>query len=151
MNKSKFIIRLSDNNFCCLGNQLVKILNILHPYVKNCSWYVAEIITNDNPPYKLGLQNANPQLIGNFDNLQKIVSGVDQFQSGQFVAFPPEGCVVADKLFYPEDGVFSKIGFPILEISAFDTSYYEIYTNDVNLVRSIFNHFAHNIVDFLTR
>src|SRR5688572_12682505 len=137
MNKSLFLARISNKKAACTGAQLLLILNIIRPYVQGCIWYGADIEINRNLCPMPGVEGAIPKKIGRNDDLIKLVANVDQFLSGVFFALPKDIGQVWNHEFYTEDEVFRDIKEAILEIRAFDTSYFEVYSSNLELITAV--------------
>ncbi len=47
MNKPQFVVRINNNNNnSCIGTQLVLILNLIHPFIKEYIWYGSDVEVN---------------------------------------------------------------------------------------------------------
>lgn len=81
--------------------------------------------------------------IGAISNLQKIAQEMDQFLSGVFLAIRKDTLVKNKILLGTEDSEFRQLEIDgvIIEIRAFDTAYFEIYSDDYTLIKSISDHY----------
>ena len=123
----------------CRGQQLKEILELIefYPTIKNAIWYASDLDSSPIPDCIINFTKFIPEKIGNTRNLITICQNVNQFLSGVFLAFSRD---VGDRLnegFETEDKAFRDIGDAVLEIRAFDTTFFEIYTNDYDLVHKI--------------
>ncbi len=88
-------------------------------------------------------QAPNPKKVGNIFDLLSILSITDQFLSGVFIAVK-EGAQISNTIeLGTEDTKFRPIEMEgvVIEIRAFDTSYFEVYTEDLSLMQKISTHF----------
>jgi hypothetical protein len=108
-------------------------------------------VTNDSPPFKLGLQDLIPKRIGHTEDLLALASNVDQFQSGVLLAFPKDQGPYLEQLYGTEDARFRDLGKAILEIRPFDTSYFEIYTYNTDKINRLYKSFSDLIINIEKR
>lgn len=142
MYKPKFLITLKANDFypdsfVCLGSQLITIVRHLHPLLAPHIWLAADIDS-------FLLKN-----IGDDEAMIKMCSEVDQFLSGVFCAIENQyanqnlhGIEIEteDEQYRPID-----INGVLIEIRAFDTSYFEIYSENRDLIRELAKKFNKDI------
>jgi hypothetical protein len=139
-------IDISENEISCTGKQFLTILEILSKNLNGCVWYGADIeVIPFNSNWGL-YRDRLPKLIGKLDQLINYSQNVEQFYSGVFL------CVCADKDIYEwggefdtEDESYRGIGAAAVEIRAFDTTYFEIYSSDLSLITEVSNHFSCDI------
>jgi hypothetical protein len=127
----------------CTGSQLVRILKILKEYHQDLDWYIADIsanqiLANSFAPTKDDV----PRRVGNIEQLINLSEQVDQFFSGIFLAISevipsPQW----NRSFVTEDCPTEDLGDALIEIRAFDTTYFEIYSSDRSLIESIAQRF----------
>jgi hypothetical protein len=137
-----FVLRLpgqviDGHHICCLGSQLTQIVTLLNELLGDLTWYVADIDTVGESRYP---STPTPDRVGDSHQLVDLFQKVDQFLRGVFIAVKAE--VVDPQLrtdVDTEDPVSVDLGDAIVEIRAFDTSYFEIITRD------------DRIADFLSR
>lgn len=111
----------------CTGKQLKELLVHVEPWVCLCDWYLLDVRINNYVEF-LGSSGQHLQRISR-KILDSICAQVDQFLSGVFLAVPSS--VSQPKLHLDtktEDEPSLDLGDALLEIRAFDTSYFEIYT-----------------------
>lgn len=125
------------SNVSCLGQQLVELLHVIRGFWPDLNWYIADVQAINALP--LPPRDPIPMLVGDTDKLIHIAQRVDQFESGVFVgirsdadrpAFRPGGL-------WTEDEETADLGDAVLEIRAFDTSYWSIATSDANLATTV--------------
>lgn len=145
MNTPKFLIKIQYVNGNCLGKQLVSILEVLNPLFKP-TWYVADVEINGPMHFKFGLEGWIPKRLGNTLEVIKLAQGVDQFLSGVFFALPMDVGPTWNREFATEDDLFRDLEEAILEIRAFDTSYFEIYTSDLQIIETLQKYFPNESV-----
>jgi hypothetical protein len=118
---------IAQDALACTGKQFSDLLRQLDPWIRDCVWYVADIKTNNYVPLTATGDLAEQRL--SLADLYDICAQVDQFLSGIFLAVPTDCDEPRLNLgIMTEDDLTSDIGDAILEIRAFDTSYFEIYT-----------------------
>ena len=148
MTKPNYLVDvLWEGGVNCRGEQLKEILELieLYPQLKmQFGMHQISILLQ----YLNVLENLEIlflKKVGNTRDLIAICQHVDQFLSGVFFAFTKD---VGDQLneeFETEDESFRDIGDAVLEIRAFDTTYFRIYTNDYDLVHKIAEKFHSEI------
>ena len=117
-----------DDQLRCLGTQVARLLTELHSLDCELIWYVAHVL-----PYLEGLTSDQPSFVcfGDTGRLIQAVKKVDQFLQGVFAAVPKS---VSDpqlrELAYTDDEFSAPLGDSIVEIRAFDTSYFDIIIQD---------------------
>ncbi len=131
----------------CLGIQLLDILIVLSDYTKDLTWYAADVDAVGYLATRLNLQAPLPQLIGTLRRMMQLSLAVDQFYSGVFFATTLSCDVAPTTELYTEDEEFRKIANSILEIRAFDTSFFEIYTSDKNIVTALVKRYSEKDFD----
>lgn len=111
----------------CTGKQMKELLVHVEPWLQLCDWYLLDIRINNHVEF-LSSSGHHPQRISR-EILGSVCAQVDQFLSGIFLAVPSG--VSQPKLHLDaktEDEPSADLGDALLEIRAFDTSYFEIYT-----------------------
>lgn len=126
----------------CLGQQLVgllRVIEVLHPHLK---WYVADVQTIGPSPTPR--REPVPNLVGDTEALIKAARKVEQFESGVFVGVPPslDRPVFRTGGLWTEDEDAADLGDAIVEVRAFDTSYWSIATTDTKLARGVLERFG---------
>jgi hypothetical protein len=121
----------------CLGGQLVQLLRAteaLYPHVK---WYVADVQTIGPSPTPR--RESIPRLVGDTDALIRAARQVEQFESGVFVGVPHslDRPVFRAGGLWTEDDDRADLGDGVVEIRAFDTSYWSIATAEPALAKGI--------------
>ena len=144
MFNAKYLVRLDKNSFAdgfiCLGKQLVIILNFLENELTPHIWYGANIDANFNTNFLEKYSSFFLKKIGNLSTLKNLAKEVDQFLFGVFIAIQKDYEFSDNSLQVDtEDDRFRPLGIEgvIIEIRAFDTSYFEIYSDDYQLIRKI--------------
>ena len=148
MTNPRYSIRLGKSSFnaniACLGENLTQILKIIKKLYPKSIWYLADVDTNFEGNYTLGFGGWVCKYAGISEDIIKLVYGVDQFFSGVFLAFTKFQGEILVKEFSTEDPEFRDIGVALLEIRAFDTSYFEIYSNDFHLIQELSKSFLNS-------
>ncbi|MBX3191476.1 MAG: hypothetical protein KF819_31060 [Labilithrix sp.] len=142
------VIRLSNDAFdaatVCNGWQLVELLTAIEGLHPNLSWYVADVQTLGPSPTRR--REPCPTSIGHTAALIQAVGDVVQFESGVFVGVPSG---IEQPAFRPgglwtEDDETEDLGDAVIEMRAFDTSYWSIATADPDIARDLLERFAAN-------
>lgn len=131
-----------DNLTQCLGKQLVEILELIKSDTHNLTWYGTDVEINGSNAYRLELQGYIPKKIGSIDELISLSKSVDQFLSGIFIALPKDIGPRWNIELSTEDPRFRDIEDAIIEIRAFDTSCFEIYSSDLAIIKKLSNKFS---------
>lgn len=145
----KFLIRLNKGFFlknyaACLGSQLLQIVNFIESYIPPQTWFGADINCISNDKNLIKYNSFFLTEIGDVSLLKQFLMNVDQFSSGVFLALRKEifakNNLMALRTEDPEYRSLNINGV-ILEIRAFDTSYFEIYSDDSELIKQISNNY----------
>jgi hypothetical protein len=139
------VVRLRGENIdggyvCCRGSQLARIVTALIDQLGDLTWYGADIEI-------YGVSNLSkgdlPRLIGNTNRFLKEIQTIDQFLRGVFLGV---GGSNANPRFREnmdtEDPVDVDLGDAVVEIRAFDTTFFEIITRDKNLAATLVDNFG---------
>src|ERR1700689_580017 len=139
MFEPKYLICLNKTVFfpeqvVCLGSQLKSIIKNISELIEAHVWFCADIDAFSPIPKKLGIDLFRLKKIGNNSSMINLCENIDQFLSGVFIAIREEN----EKLQCPdlrvgtEDEQFRSLNLEgvIIEIRAFDTSYFELYSDD---------------------
>ena len=125
----------------CLGVQLISIVNSMSEFLPRHIWYGADVEAVGKCAMKHNLNDIKLNLIGSDSQFVKYCSGVEQFIWGVFLCvninFSSQN--MQDVELETEDEPFRSISCDgvLMEIRAFDTSYFEIYSEDVVLIKKI--------------
>ena len=136
---------IKNELICCTGEQLREVLRQISSWVEGCVWHISDVKTN-NSVESLASSELEKQRLST-ESLNELCSKVDQFLSGIFLAVPAK--IDKPQLntgFLTEDEPTSDLGDAILEIRAFDTSYFELYTADYELSKEL-QHIYHAEVE----
>lgn len=153
MFKENYLTMIYNNNFnnntVCLGRQVVEIINFLERFLPSLVWYGSDIsITANSTTIFLDEKYTlyTPTKIGTSYDFKKESDKVLQFLSGVFIAsekdilWPQNLKIGTEDLFRP-----IELNGIILEIRVFDTSYFEIYSDDYELIKKIATHYKSEI------
>ncbi|MFW5436371.1 hypothetical protein [Paenibacillus apiarius] len=130
MKKTEFVLRIvkteETQQFSCLGEQLAEILSAIYEETKACNWYVFDVDCNTHNSEEFF--NSPFCRIDSTECLINESKMVDQFLSGVFIAIKGE---VAEWNLEHLPTTEEKEGLQheqaLVEIRAFDTSYFEVY------------------------
>ncbi len=153
MFKPKYLIELWKRAFKnaeapCLGVQLAELVEFLAPLIPPHIWYGADMDANYIPDVLFNFQSAELKKIGDLSVLLEIAKVTDQFRSGVFYAVKINSNIIKYIEVGLDDKVFEETDLDgiIIEICAFDTSYFEIYSEDRQLMDMIAAHFNETLI-----
>lgn len=153
MNLPQYELLITHKPFACLGEQLVQILQYIKPFIQDGTWYASDIDTlGDNMKIEHFIDEF-PRKVGTIENLINLAKCVNQFQSGIFILIPTDHSEIMNIKYRTEDIRFRDLGDALLEIRALDTSFFVIYSNDLNFINTVskeFNGVLHYYKDYKT-
>lgn len=127
--------QLVPNTVACLGLQLQGILGVITQEYPDLIWYVADINAVQVMPDDITRSDPAPKYIGSKERIIDFAGLFDQFLTGVFLAVPMESHTrMPNQMYVTEDLPFRKIDPAVLEIRAFDTSYFEIYSTEKHIL-----------------
>ena len=125
----------------CLGNQLVSIINFIKNFLPNHTWYGADVDAVGKGAKKYNLNNIQLNVIGNDLQFVKYCTEIEQFIWGVFLCIDSRFLSqnIQGVELETEDKPFRSINCEgvLIEIRAFDTSYFEIYLEDLRLIKQL--------------
>jgi len=121
----------------CLGSQLVKLLHVIDAICPNLTWYAADIQAVGEFPIPHGEPRA--RIVGDSEALAHMSTGVDQFESGVFAGVPRSLTKPTFRAggLWTEDEENADLGDAIIELRAFDTSYWSIAATESKVVKYV--------------
>ncbi len=134
------------DEFSCLGTQLVSIVSFLKELLSEHVWYRASVDAIGNGSREFNANDFKLTRIGTDQEITKYCSEIDQFIWGVFLCInsniPSES--IQEIEVEAEDKPFRPIACDgiILEIRAFDTSFFTIYSEDENIINSLSEKFT---------
>ena len=142
--KYRLLIRTKSfpkDQFICLGSQLISIVNVLKNIIPAHTWYGADVDATGQGLKELNINGFRLNLIGTDQQLVEYCSKITQFIWGVFLCinsgyssqdFRGIELATEDEPFrsIPGDGI-------LVEIRAFDTSYFEIYSEDEKIIKEL--------------
>lgn len=146
MFEPKFLIRLdekmfSEDRMVCLGSQLKNIVCNIRELIEPHIWFGADIDAISLIPKKIGINSFKLRGIGGSNSLINLCENIDQFLSGIFIAVKEKNrdlkCL--GLRLETEDMPFRSINLEgiLIEIRTFDTSYFELYSDDAGLMKRL--------------
>ena len=124
-----------------LGVQLASIVHSIGKYVPPHTWYGADVEAARKHVCKYTLNTFKPNPIGSDLEFTEYCSGVEQFIWGVFLCLGGRfsGQDIREVEIETEDDPFRPIHCNgiLVEIRTFDTSYFEIYAEDFELITKI--------------
>lgn len=137
----KGILNFWPIEFWCMGNRIIDIINIVKKWGKNYHWYIGDIITNQW--YVNERIKDATYYIGESDNLLSLIQPDIQYIWGVFVA--TEKKLTTTFTLFAENNKEMQIRESVLELRAFDSSYFEIYTTEHAIYARLEKHFKKNL------
>ena len=129
----------------CLGTQLISIVHALKDFLPEHLWYGADVVAVGKNATNSNVNDTQANLIGNDLHFTKYCSGIDQFIWGVFLCINSRFSSpnIQDIEIETEDPSFRSIACDgiLLEIRTFDTSYFEIYSEDKKITEIISKQF----------
>ena len=147
MTEANYLVRITGKDAACLTEQLVCILQTIEPFIKDVVWYIADLDADRTPPDILKYKECTPKRVGQTGDLILLSQKVHQFLSGVFLALPNDQGDLLNCEYGTEERAFRDMGDAVLEIRAFDTSYYEFYSNNFDLIHKISRNF-YGIIEY---
>lgn len=147
--KKNFKLRIWPENFihdetACTGEQLGQLVHTIRDIVPDYQWFVADINYNDRSDDLLLDLEYELSKIGDIDDFIKFTSMISQFLSGVFLGLSPKN---PSKLNWKSlNGFFTEdpkhfLHCSDIDIRAFDTCYFLVYTNRKELVTALCDRF----------
>ena len=124
-----------------LGTQLILLLDSVKNYLPSHIWYGADVEGVGKNIENRNLSDVQISLIGSDLQFIEYCSGIEQFIWGVFLCvdkkFSSQNIVGIE--LETEDEPFRSVNFNgvLMEIRAFDTTYFEIYSEDFDLISKI--------------
>lgn len=146
MFEPKYLIRISETEFpcdevVCLGTQLKAIIENLRELLEPHAWFCANVDAFSSMPKKLGIDSFQAKKIGEDSDVIALCESINQFLSGVFIAIKKEAYDqnISDLKIKTEDKEFRDLNLNgvLIEIRTFDTSYFELYSEDEELIKAL--------------
>lgn len=140
-----------SNEFLCLGTQLQSITEATQKLTKPLSWLAADVHAVSPVPKILGINSFKLKKVGNTNSLISACQNIHQFLSGVFLGTEnplQENRHLISCCMDTEDPQFRPCSIPgaVIEIRTFDTSYFEIYSENKILIESLSHTYGAKIV-----
>ena len=142
----KYLVYLDKRVFfsdqvVCLGSQLKSVVNNLNDLIEPHIWFCADIDAFSPVTKKLEINSFYLKKIGDDVSLISLCENIDQFLSGVFIAIKKrtQNINCFDLCIGTEDEQFRSLdlGGVLIEIRTFDTSYFEIYSENKDLMKKL--------------
>ncbi len=156
MFQPKFKILLKKENFypaevICLGSQLITIIQSLKQILPSHIWYAADVDAFNIIPNDLILNSFFPEEVGDDDFFIEICKKITQFLRGVFLAVDIQfsNQNISNNEVGTEDEQFRPIELDgiLLEIRAFDTSFFELYSENEKLINQLAGVFSVDVIN----
>ncbi len=125
----------------CLGSQLISIVNNIKGLLPQHMWYGADIVAVGKGSKKNSFNEIQLKIIGTDSELIEFCSEIEQFIWGEFVCMDSKLTFqdMQDIKLETEDAPFRPINCSgiLIEIRTFDTTFFEIYSQDIELIKKI--------------
>jgi hypothetical protein len=151
MFEPKFLIEFTPihDGATCLGSQLITIVEFLKTELKTHAWYAADVDAFSDLPSERGVNTWKLGKIGNDECLIEFCKEIHQFIWGVFIAVDSEwaGQDTSQLEIATESDLFRPIDLDgvLVEIRTFDTSYFQIYSEDEHLMNRLARKFGAEI------
>ena len=130
-----------EDEAICLGTQLISIINSIESYLPPHLWYGADVEAVGRNASKLGLNDIHLRRIGSNEQFIEYCSEIEQFIWGEFLCIDKNFSSqnIQDVELETEDKSFRPINAKgiLMEIRTFDTTYFSIYTEKIELITKI--------------
>jgi len=136
--KFKYCANLSGDKLSCEGYQLVELLSWLQKYYDGV-WYIGDLTFNEFQSALEKYNSGTPLLIGDTNCLIEIINPEIQLFTGVFLLFTEKQENINILDIDTEAALFENFANEIIQIRAFDTSYFEVYTYDSMLINEMKN------------
>ena len=148
MNTSEYIAQIerdeSKYDWNCSGKELIDIVNCLRPAIDNCIWFGADLDSDGNNIALEKWMSTSPCEIGTSDKLITLAKTTDQFLGGVFLLMP-KGKPPSGEGFYTYNYYYRNLEDIILEIRAFDTTNYLLFSQNRTLLEMVATRFNSQI------
>lgn len=142
--KYRILIRskcFPQDKVVCLGTQLISIVNSIKNFLPEHIWYGADVDAVGKGARKYNLKGIQLNLIGADFQFIEYCSQIEQFIWGEFLCIDSNLSAqnIRNVELETEDEPFRPIDCTgvLMEIRAFDTTYFEIYSQDIELIQKI--------------
>ena len=141
-----------EDQFICLGSQLILIINVLKEILPLHTWYGADVQAVGKGVADLNVTGFRLKLIGSDQHFALCCLNISQFIWGVFLCIDNNSLSssIMDVELETEDEPYRPIPCDgiLIEIRMFDTSYIEIYSEDENVIKKISDRFMRSKIDF---
>lgn len=138
-----------EDKVICLGRQLISIVNSIKDFLPEHVWYGADIKAVGNGIMKYNINTVQLNVIGTDSLLIEYCSEIEQFIWGEFVCVDSRisSQNIQGVKLKTEDEPFRSIRCEgvLLEVRAFDSTYFEIYSEDIELIKKIANKYTSQV------
>ena len=141
-----------SDNVICLGVQLISIIEFLKEFTPCHVWFCADVDATGENINQFNINACQLGLIGDSDQLIQYCLGINQFICGVFVCIDNSYSVqnIQNIELKTEDTEFRNIACEgvFLEIRTFDTSFFEIYSENLTIMNKLSKKFKLEKVDY---
>jgi len=133
----------TDKSAACLGSQLIELAHFFEQAAPFCTWHAADLDCYGNDHLR-EFSGYSLKKLGGYKELIQLSEHTVQFLSGVFIAANHSGEMEKAIEVSTEDERFRPIDCDdvLIEIRAFDTSYFEVYSAFTPLLEELSNHFG---------
>ncbi|MCV2886490.1 hypothetical protein OE749_17475 [Aestuariibacter sp. AA17] len=135
----KYCLALSGNDLnqsevSCTGEQLSLLLGAINETTNNFMWFASDVSGVNIDQYWETFSSGKPQPVDSKLDVCIQLIEVEQFLSGVFFVTDADLKPLFQLEHYTEDDRFTDIEDAIIQIRAFDTTVFEVYSSDINLI-----------------
>ena len=133
---------INESEFSCSGEQLCLLLTELMTVQRDIKWFACDVSAVNLPLYWKSFSDGTPREVGTADDFLRQIKAVEQFESAVIFATDGDSTQEFSLEHFTEDERFTDIEFANLQIRAFDTTYFELYSTDKALLEEVHNRFG---------
>lgn len=130
-----------NDKVVCLGTQLIYVINSIKNFLPQHMWYAADVEAVGNGVSNFNFNNIQLNLIGDDLKFIEYCKEIEQFIWGVFLCVNNsfESQNIQNIELETEDEPFRSINCEgvLMEVRAFDTTYFGIYSEDEGLMKKI--------------
>ncbi len=136
---------IDNSPISCSGTQLKNILSKVSHIITTENWFACDITTLSNDDEWKKFNSYDPQFFGSTTELIIAVGCIEQFLSGVFLVKASGDTSGFSDSYSTEDEPYRENEMALIEIRAFDTDLFEIYSSNQIMLETIGTEFNKDI------